>query len=291
MATDSFAATVTGPPENDDIDSFRILFSLNGRMLIRLHLKNQVREKPVPQGCFDLHDTLAACRLEYEAQTKAEALLIIVSRHRLMHFIADQSLCLKFNEVVNRVAGKDRIIPMTPAVDRLVRQIIHPICSGCGVHLFYMAKILELVSALLPPDRPEPDAPPSRDISLTDRNIVEQTMARLEGRMENPPSVKELAVQAGVSTSKFKELFPKTCGMTPYEYLRKIRMERALSLLRQDRMNVTEVAYEVGYESISHFSKVFFKFYGIKPSHVRHNGFQHHLNDSKPTHLSFDTST
>ncbi|MFO7752067.1 MAG: AraC family transcriptional regulator [Desulfobacteraceae bacterium] len=273
MTTDSFAAAIPDGRENDNNDSFRLVFCLNGLIQVRFHLKGRVREKQIPEGYFDLHDTLADCRLEYCAQTKAEALLVSVSRHRLMHFIADQALCREFNEVVERAAGKDRIIQITPAVDRLVRQIIHPICPGCGVHLFYLAKILELVSTLLPSARPVPDVHSPGDISLTDRHIVEQTMARLEGCMDNPPSIKELAVQAGVSTSKFKQLFPKACGMTPYEYLRKIRMEKALYLLCQGRMNVTEAAYEVGYESISHFSKVFFKFHGIKPSVVRRTGF------------------
>jgi AraC-like DNA-binding protein len=78
-----------------------------------------------------------------------------------------------------------------------------------------------------------------------------------------------LAGQAGVSVSKLKLLFHRVCGVPPFGYLRRVRMEKARELLIYSRMNVTEVALEVGYTSLSHFSKAFTAHYGMSPSQVR----------------------
>lgn len=61
---------------------------------------------------------------------------------------------------------------------------------------------------------------------------------------------------------KVKEL----TGMTPNDYLRTARLKRAAELLLDDRLNVTEVAYKVGFEDPSYFSKCFKAYFGMAPS-------------------------
>lgn len=110
-----------------------------------------------------------------------------------------------------------------------------------------------------------------RRVTSFDRDVVGKSQFILESNLEDPPSLGELARQVGVSSAKLKQIFPKVCGMPPYTYLRKLRMEKAFSLLNGDggEMNVTETAYSVGYNSLSHFSKVFESYFGIKPSKLR----------------------
>ncbi len=116
----------------------------------------------------------------------------------------------------------------------------------------------------------------SSDFSKIEKNInsndliaIRKSVVILKDNMESPPCLNELAKEVGMSASKFKVLFPRIYGMPPYEYLRQKKMEKAMSLLLNSEMNVTEVAMEVGYSSLSHFSKAFFKAYKIKPSRVR----------------------
>ena len=54
--------------------------------------------------------------------------------------------------------------------------------------------------------------------------------------------------------------------MTPNDYLRTARLKRAAELLLDDRLNVTEVAYKVGFEDPSYFSKCFKAYFGMAPS-------------------------
>lgn len=101
----------------------------------------------------------------------------------------------------------------------------------------------------------------------------------------DPPALNELASRVGVSSAELKQIFPKVCGMPPYAYLRKLRMEKAMDLIRHGEMNITEIAYDIGYNSISHFSKVFAGYFGIKPSQFRNlssfSGFAHQDEDGK----------
>jgi AraC-like DNA-binding protein len=114
---------------------------------------------------------------------------------------------------------------------------------------------------------PEPTVAPG--ICDADRRAVTQVCAILERNLGHPTSLKELAGQAGMSASKLKLLFPQACGVTPFAYLRRLRLQKAHALLTSSRMNVTEVALEVGYSSLSHFSRAFAERYGVPPSRMR----------------------
>ena len=67
-----------------------------------------------------------------------------------------------------------------------------------------------------------------------------------------------------MSHPKLNRCFRQVYGMTGFEYLRNERLNRARQMLDHG-LNVTETAYAVGYESISHFSQAFKKQFGASP--------------------------
>ena len=74
-----------------------------------------------------------------------------------------------------------------------------------------------------------------------------------------------LAAEAGCGAFHLSRTFSQHTGRTVPQYLRQLRLERAAQLLREGRCNVTEAAMEVGYSSLSHFSKAFWEAYGCCP--------------------------
>ena len=80
-----------------------------------------------------------------------------------------------------------------------------------------------------------------------------------------PPVIRELAQVAAMSETKLKQLFKQTFGATIYNYYQQARMEEAAFLLKQGRLSVGEVGYELGFSNLSHFSRVFEKHYGLNP--------------------------
>ena len=74
-----------------------------------------------------------------------------------------------------------------------------------------------------------------------------------------------LGREVGCSPFYLSRSFSREVGLTIPQFLRKLRMERAAELLRSGRYNVTEAATEVGYASLSHFSKAFCETIGCCP--------------------------
>lgn len=97
------------------------------------------------------------------------------------------------------------------------------------------------------------------------RERVEKAKLILKERMENPPSLEELARMVNCSPFYLSRQFAQSGGLTMQQYLRQVRMDRAAELLRTGKCNVTEAALEVGYNSLSHFSSTFHETFGCCP--------------------------
>jgi len=82
-------------------------------------------------------------------------------------------------------------------------------------------------------------------------------------------SIEELSRMLGVSKYKFSRLFHATCGMTAVQYLTKVRMEKAMELLRQTELDLREIARLTGYSDDNYFNKVFRKSTGVSPGKFR----------------------
>jgi AraC-like DNA-binding protein len=97
------------------------------------------------------------------------------------------------------------------------------------------------------------------------RERVERTTAILRTHLAEPPDIEALGAQVGCSPFYLSRQFSREMGMTIPQYVRQIRMHRAAELLLGGRHNVTEAAMEVGYSSLSHFSKAFCTTIGCCP--------------------------
>src|SRR5207253_689610 len=97
------------------------------------------------------------------------------------------------------------------------------------------------------------------------RDRVERTKELLARDLANPPTLEMLGQEVGCSPFYLSRIFSREVGLTIPQYLRNIRMERAAELLRSGRYNVSEAAVEVGYSSLSHFSKAFCETIGCCP--------------------------
>jgi len=78
-------------------------------------------------------------------------------------------------------------------------------------------------------------------------------------------------VAKAVNTSPFYfcKLFKKSTGINFTDYVSRIRIERARNLLLNPNLRVSEIAYEVGFQSLTHFNRVFKKVNGQSPSDYR----------------------
>lgn len=78
-----------------------------------------------------------------------------------------------------------------------------------------------------------------------------------------------LARESGLSLRNFNRLFLGATGLTPKNYLMRRRVARAKELLKESQLTVTDIAMEVGYQSLSKFIETFKRFEGVLPSDFR----------------------
>ena len=84
-----------------------------------------------------------------------------------------------------------------------------------------------------------------------------------------PLDVPRLAAVAHMSAAHFTRTFRATFGETPHRYLQRRRIERAMNLLRDPLLPVTDIAAMVGFESLGTFSRTFRTVVGDSPSGFR----------------------
>jgi AraC-like DNA-binding protein len=85
----------------------------------------------------------------------------------------------------------------------------------------------------------------------------------------DPIHLDEAAEALHVSTFYFCKMFKKATGLTFTDYLGRLRIERTKTLLLDPHRRVSEIAYEVGFGSLTHFNRVFRRLVGKSPSSYR----------------------
>ena len=99
--------------------------------------------------------------------------------------------------------------------------------------------------------------------------IVTEVMSALNERVDQPTSLDELAQWAGYSAQHLNRLFRRQLGITPLQYLARLRMQRAARLLAEGELTVQAIAARVGYSDPYYFSRLFKQHTGQSPAQYR----------------------
>jgi AraC-like DNA-binding protein len=91
----------------------------------------------------------------------------------------------------------------------------------------------------------------------------------LMSELSSPPTIRRVARIVGVNDTILKRGFKALFGETMFDFSVRCRMERALALLRTERIPVAEVAQRVGYRHQTSFATAFRRHFRIRPKDVR----------------------
>lgn len=156
------------------------------------------------------------------------------------------------------------IIRLTAEQQQAVGSLRHPPVFASAQRLWYQAKTLEVMAGFLY------CAPAGKEFfcqrqQRVSQDRVDRVIAILKKNLAEPPTLEALGTQVGCSSFYLSRIFSQQMGKTISQYLRQLRMEKASELLREGKLNVTQVAMEVGYSSSSHFSVAFHETFGCCP--------------------------
>jgi len=84
--------------------------------------------------------------------------------------------------------------------------------------------------------------------------------------------INALANSVNLSVSRLRHLFKDETGLTPAQYLKRLRLERARELMEESFLRLKEVMPQVGISDESHFVRDFKKKHGLPPIKYRHRG-------------------
>jgi two-component system response regulator YesN len=113
---------------------------------------------------------------------------------------------------------------------------------------------------------------PSRGTTLNKLSqpvVVEQVEAFMQRNLQRPLSRADLAKVAHLSATHLARIFHQATGHTLTERLIELRMTSAKQLLLESTLPVSEISFQVGYSSFSHFARLFRQKVGVSPTDYR----------------------
>ena len=155
---------------------------------------------------------------------------------------------------------------LSPDMLNVVQKVFASSYTGIARKIFLESQITELLShfyAHLEDKQLQNQLPPEEIEKLFNAKEI------IVNNLNAPPSLSELSKMIGTNNNKLKKNFKELFGVPVFKYLQNERLTKAYDLLRSDEKNVQEVAWFVGYESLSSFSNAFQKKFGYRPSEVK----------------------
>jgi DNA-binding GntR family transcriptional regulator/AraC-like DNA-binding protein len=133
--------------------------------------------------------------------------------------------------------------------------------------------------------RPERHTAPLRDLALVDRYVERRPVRTYRGglcparlrrvaelvhaKIEDELTLDEMAESAGLSPAHFSQMFRKTTGESPHQFVLRHRIERAKEMLCATEGRVLDVAVACGFKTQQHFARVFRRMCGASPTEYR----------------------
>lgn len=99
--------------------------------------------------------------------------------------------------------------------------------------------------------------------------LIRQLMAYMRMEPHKRLELSELAARAQLSPQYLSRLFKQHTGTSLKQFKTQVRLERAMHLLTESTMNISQIADTLGYSDLFSFSKLFKRYYGHSPSHYR----------------------
>jgi AraC-like DNA-binding protein len=106
-----------------------------------------------------------------------------------------------------------------------------------------------------------------KEIAITsaDAQFLQKVMDAVEQNIESEYGVTELSGEVGMSRSQLHRKLRALTDQSPNEFIRTIKLKRAAVLLEQHSGNISEIAYQVGFNNPAYFAECFRKLFGVSP--------------------------
>lgn len=199
----------------------------------------------------------------YPSGTRQKCFSIIVNDRFFseagMHVSTD-----KWDSSALKINGSDKVYPELAA---LCMEIKNKAVSDDCFGMYFHSKAMEC-AALVFEEGNKLKEESSNSITQKSRIAARAALDILCDQFTAPPGIDSLAKMVGVSKGALQTGFRKIVGQSIHDYVRALRMERALSYLEDCELSIEEISRLVGYNSKIHFFNAFKEVYGCTPGQL-----------------------
>jgi AraC-like DNA-binding protein len=105
------------------------------------------------------------------------------------------------------------------------------------------------------------------EVTSTDEKFLQRVMQIVEQKMgETEFTAEAFSREVGMSRMQLHRKLTALTGQSTTDFLRTLRLKRAVQLMEAHMGNISEIAYEVGFNNLSYFAKCFREQYGMSPN-------------------------
>ncbi|MNV44142.1 Exoenzyme S synthesis regulatory protein ExsA [compost metagenome] len=137
-----------------------------------------------------------------------------------------------------------------------------------GCEVFMKASLLMMLSYLAAEERPS-NRSRSDDADTTKVSRLKKVIQHIQEHYREPIRIQELAELIPMSEGQFCRFFKSMTRKTPVDYINSYRVRQAADLLRQTERKISDIAFDVGFDNVSYFIKVFRRIMKSTPSEFR----------------------
>ena len=161
------------------------------------------------------------------------------------------------------------VLRSNDTIDKIILEGIGQIVymSYLENHEMEILSVLQRVYQLLYEKMRKVDS--KRILSAPDLNSMRAMIDCINSNYSGRITVAGICASGHVGKNTCFDLFKKYTHMSPIDYVRSIRLQNAINYLKNSEMSITEIAYAVGFNSASYFTKSFRQFYDMTPGEYR----------------------
>ncbi len=152
---------------------------------------------------------------------------------------------------------------MSPNVQAVANELFCSVRNNVKLHMYMEGKVLELLGLSLLEESGVSLKAPS--LGQGERDIIQAIREDLEKEYVSPPTLAEMTTRHCLSVQKIQAGFRQMFGTSVSGFVKEYRLQKAKLFFEEGSMNVSEVAWAIGYVNVSHFSAAYKKRFGVLP--------------------------
>ena len=246
-----------------DCSYIQIHFSLQHNSKLYFNQGRYAIDVPESKSML-LYNPVQDLPMDIELVPQGKMVTILISIEKLHTFFTPEAGIIHFLSEENKSKKYYADKSISPGESIVLSQIISHKVQATMEKLYLKAKIYELLSIYF---QPQDDASNNCPFLQQEENVekIRRAKAIIIERMAEPPTLQALAEEIGLPTHYLKDGFKQIYGDTVFNFLWEYKMEYARRKLDTKKYNVSEVAYEIGYSTPSHFIAAFKKKFLVTP--------------------------